>query len=251
MPSSSPLLPPAFVINLDRSPGRLEHVRQSADVFEAMHRVSAVDKNDITDDEVREFREQAKETASRWPELHAQERVSMSYWRGSLAVFRSHIRAIETACLMYDRFVIVEDDATVRRDLLEASPAPEHARGVRVWGGAIPNGSYMTQRRRYHAWQQEPPAPNEWSCIPPEPKKVRNRFLATAYEMDSRTASEWLRIMRENPQAYDWAWWVCMLKIPTWVPDIEVIYQKLELGSDRSPQSDRSHRRHALTKIGD
>lgn len=243
------LLPPAFVINLDRSPERWKHAReQITPHVEAIHRVPAVDRNLLSREEIEDFRDRSRGTADRFPDLRMTPRVSTDYWAGSAAVFESHMRAMELASVLYDRFMIMEDDSTIRADLMAATPDLDPAKhGVKVWGGALKGGSYTGHRRRYEEWQQEPGV-NKWMRLPRTYQGVRQRYQTTAYEMTAAQAERWVEICRANPQAYDSCWWVAMLEIDTLVPDIEVIYQRLDLGSDRSAHADRVHKKNSLLK---
>lgn len=236
------------VINLDRSPARMENFLQANENhFHEIIRVSAVDKNDLDLSDVHAFRDAALETAGRYPELKMTPRKRDDYWAGSCAVYQSHLAAIDTGVMLGDRFMVLEDDAAIRADLLESTEEPILP-GVQVWGGALRGGSYTDHHRRYAAWQDagllEVPEDNPWTPLD-RANRIRDRYQATAYQMTAEEGARWAAIVRANPQAYDSAWWTAMLEIQTWVPRIEVIPQQLDLGSDRSSATHHAHLRNA------
>lgn len=116
MSRSEPTLPPIYVINLDRSPGRLEHARreaasQSLDLI----RIPAVDARAMTDADIAAVFDAALSRRTYYAPMH----------RGEIACFLSHRRAWETFLSESDApfAVILEDDFTFTGPLRPALDA--------------------------------------------------------------------------------------------------------------------------------
>lgn len=236
---------PAYVINLDRARERWDRMqREVAPYVASLTRVTATDAAHLSTQEVTEFRAKADGLSEVYPTLGIPERKSYGYWRGSLAVYRSHLDAIRMGIEAgHLSFLILEDDCGVRPDLLRSTEVPPtfYTGGAAVWGGALVGGSYTSHARRART-----SAPNVWQQIPQTPEGVRNRYLAHAYELDAATAPKWLAAVENNPQAYDTSWWFGMMAVRTYVPTTELLYQDLSLGSDRSAVVDANRKRAAL-----
>lgn len=235
---------PAYVINLDRKTDRWERMQREVGPYVgSMERLSAVDATHLLGAAVEEFKRTSDRVSEANPGLRVMERKSHGYWRGSLAIYLSHIEAIEAGLAGgHETFLILEDDCSVRADLLRHTlPPPQVQDAVYVWGGALVGGSYTTHARRARAL-----GPNLWQQIPQTPEGVRNRYLTHAIQMDRGVAKTWLAAVRASPQAYDISWWFGMLAVPTYVPTTEVLYQELSLGSDRSAVVDANRKRLAL-----
>lgn len=232
-----------IVINLDRSPSRMEHFnKNTAPLFERITRISAVDRNDLSDSEIQDFEEQAHGIRELHPALRIPKRVRKNYWAGSLAVWLSHQKALEMGVLLGGSFMVLEDDATPRLPLLAATPKPPEDR-VAVWGGALKGGSYGSHYRAYDKWSSTG-GDNLWKDIEQSPAGVRNRYQATTYELPEALAPAWLSTIKGHPIAYDDSWNFAMLAVPTVAPRIEVFHQKLALGSDRSSAVATNSRRY-------
>lgn len=234
---------PAYVINMDRSAHRWQPLEDAmAGRVQSLTRVPGVDGWQVPDDTIRDFAHRANVVSRGAPALKITPRKSLNYWRGSYGCYTSHLNAIRQALADgHERFLILEDDARLREPLARVTAAPPPAMGINVWGGALLGGSYTTHARR----AMNEPVRNDWSRIEPLPHKVRNRYQTTAMEMDSWSAMEWLAIIEAHPQAYDSSWWFAMMTVPTYVPQTEVIYQDLEIGSERSAASGAARRRAA------
>ena len=217
---------PVIVINLDRAPERWAQMERiwSPRVGELI-RFPAVDGRAEPDRVISEFMLDAMVT-----EGQGVDRVSDAYWRRTYGCYQSHLNALQHATGEgFERFVILEDDARPRFDI---TPADDHADGVRIWGGALKGGSYTAHHRAY-ASMDTLGTPNTWKRITTK-KDAWYRYQSTAVEYpDAEVAWDWWRNIFKNPQSYDIAWWHAMLKVPTYAPAVEVIYQDLELGSAR------------------
>ena len=236
---TAPRFGTGLVINLDRSPHRYDSfMRHTAEHFEQIIRVPAVDRNDLDLTDVHAFRDAARATAERYPQLNMAPRTTDSFWAGAAAVYQSHILAVRRGQALGTGFIVLEDDARLRADLLAATDDPP-ADAVAVWGGALNGGSYMTHHRRYAKWRAKPGA-NPWQHLDGA-AAIRGRCQATAYHLPVQHVATWLDSIESNPQSYDVAWWAAMLAVPTYALRIEVAYQDLLLGSDRSAASSQAH----------
>lgn len=218
---------PVIVINLDRSPERwaqMEHIWKP--LVGELIRFPAVDGRAEPERVITEFTLDAMVT-----EGQGVDRVSDAYWRRTYGCYQSHLNAIQHAIGEgFERFVILEDDARPRFDITPTGG--DSAEGVRIWGGALKGGSYTTHHRAY-ADMLDTARANEWNRIATK-KNAWYRYQSTAVEYpDADAAWDWWQAIFNNPQSYDISWWHAMLKVPTFVPDVEVIYQDLELGSAR------------------
>ena len=233
---------PAYVMNLDRSPGRWADVQTHIEPHVAsVTRVSALDGQTIADDDVLGFKADALAVLTQNPEMRITPRKTLSYWRGTMGCYYSHVLALTTALSDgHERFLIMEDDARLRPDLARVTPVPSQ-QGAYVWGGALKGGGYTAHARRALAG----PTSNEWRAVPQEPRSVRDRYQAHALELDAESADRWLQAILAHPQAYDSAWWFAMLDVPTYVPQTEVWFQDLVIGSDRSPATGAFRQRMA------
>lgn len=233
---------PAYVINMDRSTERWSAFRRvTAPYLGAVTRVSAVDGYAAPTSEVRTFAARARHVSDSAPELRITPRTTLNYWRGSMGCYLSHLTAIDLALRDgHPRFLVLEDDARLRPELAAVTAAPAEV-GVHIWGGALLGGSYTTHARR----AAKAPSSNVWRRIEPTPAKVRNRYQTTAIEFDRASAVDWAVEVAVHPQAYDSSWWFGMLAVPTFVPQVEVIYQELTLESTRSPSATAARRRAA------
>lgn len=230
---------PAYVINMGRSAHRLPHLEEHVRPYVgSLTRVPGIDGLEIPEVEVRAFGEEADKFLTRYPGLRVPRRTSVGYWRGVMGCYLSHLRAIEMASLVHDRFLILEDDATFDlRAIGETEAPPGSARdlertveGVFVWGGAR-RGSYANKTR-----ERETVTANRWSLIEKTESGVRQRAQTTAIEFSSIDVAErWSEIIRDNPQGYDFSWLVAMMEIDVYTTSADVIYQEMTLGSERSP----------------
>lgn len=219
---------PVIVINLDRAPERWGLMKRIwSPLVGELIRFPAVDGRAEPDHVIAGFTLDAMVT-----EGQGVDRVSDAYWRRTYGCYQSHLNAIQYAAASgYEQFVILEDDARPRFDITPEEDA-DSIDGVRIWGGALKGGSYTTHHRAY-ASMDTLGTPNTWKRIATK-KDAWYRYQSTAVEYpDSEVAWDWWRAIFNSPQSYDISWWHAMLKVPTYVPAVEVIYQDLELGSAR------------------
>jgi len=231
---------PAVVVNLDKSTDRWAHMNARVRPYvQSMIRSPGVPKDLLTADEVLEFKEKGLATMAAHPELQINSQDSMNFWRGSLAILKAFTQAIETGAMLYDRFIVMEDDAMINPISIGKAEKPPPDSAVNIWGGALVGGSYAAHFRRAVEIEK-----NTWYRIPQTPEGVARRVSATAVEMDSAIVERWLEIVWAHPMAYDNAWWFAMMEIPTFVPDAEIIPQELELPSIRMPASSALRAKH-------
>jgi hypothetical protein len=229
------ILPPAYVINLDRS---LEDrwplaQRDIGPITERLRRVPAVDGQELPYEDVKAFHDSMRSAVladrmnppTEWTTGHfpytgcATERafqIHQGTWRGKYGCYLSHIKAVEQAlddgC---DRFVIVEDDAVPRVDLLRAAASGRpDADGIFVWGGALVMADLNADAVAY--WKKMPWEHIDWSAVPQTPAGIRRVFTMLAYELTRESGKRYLDILRENVLVSDCAWWQAMLEIPTY-----------------------------------
>lgn len=229
---------PAYVINLDGSTDRWANIEQRVKPLVAsVTRVPGVDGRRADPVAVDAFKTASYETMRREPKAGLQPKQTEPYWRRTYGAYMSHTRAIISAADRHDRFLILEDDAFPRLDLLARTEAPPRDQGLNVWGGALLGGSYARH------WRADLPDVNRWSQLPLELEGTRDRWQATALEMSSKTAVEYLRIIERHPQTYDASWWWAFAEIPTRVPQVEVIPQDLLTPSELNPSATLSRQR--------
>lgn len=223
-----------YVINLDRSPERWDLMGEVWSDYELV-RVPAIDARDLSDAEARDFQIDSSITPGQMAD-----RTSLAYWRKSLAIYKSHLLAIDAGLCVDDQFMVMEDDARPREssfDFVRYDPGAVND-GVIIWGGALKQGGYSYHHRMWRDFLEDPLGEITWHRIR-NWNDARNRYQATAYEFTSRQAAErWANAVEANPESYDIAWWSAMLEVPTVVPSIELIYQDLAIG----PARRRKHR---------
>lgn len=221
-----------MVVNLERSTDRWAHIQENFKPWvRSVVRSPGFPKEALQPSEVQTFMERGRATMASSPELQINDQTSMNFWRGSLAILKAFTTAIEIGAMTYDRFIMAEDDAMVNKISIRKAVAPPLSNGsVNIWGGALVGGSYAAHFKRAVALDS-----NTWSQI--QPDDVARRVSATAVEIDSNIAEQWLDIIWDKCLAYDMGWWWAMREIPCWVPDAEIIPQNLELNSIRMPAS--------------
>lgn len=241
----------AFYINVDRAVQRRENIERHVDpLVSQLIRVPAVNKMDLSEEEVDLFTSGCRSTETTFSLMGFEVKnqwSSRDWYRGTLAVLFSHLKAIETAvdhCVdnAEESFLILEDDAVPRVDLLTATPEP-HDADVVMWGGCKMNGAYAPDHRAYRDWTEG----NPWRMLPTTFAGVKGRHLAHAYEMKVDVARQFVSVVRANPHAFDWAWWFGLMNLRVAVPQIETFYQDLEGGSYRIESGGRMKARLAKT----
>lgn len=209
---------PAFWINLDRA-----SERQEAFFFNVeqhwkgpIARVAGVEGSDISDEEVKLFTDSrrlndGKDVKDVYPDRTL--RIS----RGSLGCLRGHIEAIRRGMDSgAERFVIMEDDAALRLDVLKrTSPPPDVAEFV-AWGG-VPMLSFRSDDERYLAGKEQ-----GWGTLNP-----KSRFYgAHCYELTRNAAIVLLEIYEREDQTTDDGWHELFGKVPSFRLRTQVVTQK-------------------------
>lgn len=130
-----------------------------------------------------------------------QERKQHEY-AATMSLFRTVVSATQFGLRQgWPRFLIVEDDAAPREDILDSLEDPPPDAEMIVWGGAIPMGAHNYDDREYQRGRQ-----SKYSHI----KKPQNRYIATAYEMTAHAAGVHWSSLMSHPHAVDCAWWYTM-----------------------------------------
>lgn len=226
------ILPPCYVINLDRSVDRWDlAARDITPITERLVRVPAVDGQKIPFDEVKMFHDSMRSAVladrelpkDQWTTGHfpytgcATDRafeIHQSTWRGKYGCYLSHMKAVEMALADgHEHFVIVEDDAVPRVDLLMSAPQIR-ADNIMVWGGALVMADLNADAVSY--WKKMPWTEIDWSPVPQTPAGIRRVFTMLAYQLSRKSGQMYLDILRENVLVSDCGWWQAMLKIPTY-----------------------------------
>lgn len=97
----------------------------------------------------------------------------------------------------YSRFMLCDDDAAPRPQVIEEMPMPPEAE-IRVWGGAYSSGGLRRDNERFLA--SESP---KWVDI----SKNTTRFFSQAYEM-TPLGADWIEwAIRSHFNAVDLMWW--------------------------------------------
>lgn len=228
-------LPPVLVINLDRSPDRWERIQKDlVGLAPEVIRVPAIDGRSISFEDTKVFhdtmrgnilRDQDENPPDQWVlgnatsagcATEATFRVQQPRLANVLGCFLSHARAIETGLeLGLDRFLILEDDAVPRADIIEATPDPD-TEGIYVWGGAIPMSSTRVDAMKY--WTRGPWDKSDWITVDRTPKGLRRRYGAQAYEITPSVAPRFLELYLDpaHRAPADCTWHYAMLEIPTY-----------------------------------
>lgn len=127
------------------------------------------------------------------------------------AVVRSLSLSTLKACIMarelgYERFMLMEDDAFPRHDIIEQMALPPDDADMAVWGGAYGNGGIKGDNHRYLSGQEP-----RWVVI------GRKRFFTQAYEMTAHGASVLEKAYRNHFYAADMTWWYAHREMPSYV----------------------------------
>lgn len=132
-------------------------------------------------------------------------------YAATYSLYRSVQAALSFGLLMgWDRFMVFEDDAMPRLDLLKQVGAPPQG-DLNVWGGAMKMGAHKADDRRYMAGES-----TSWKRI----TSSYDRYIATAYEVSADGASSYLRSLKNHPHAVDCAWWYTMDEVPSYRLDL-------------------------------
>lgn len=123
-------------------------------------------------------------------------------YAATYSLYRSIIEALKYGIEQgWEWFMICEDDAVPRTDVLSALPAPPEDAELIVWGGAIQMGAHNHDDKLYSEGKQ-----SKYVRI----KNPRNRYIATAYEMSRHAAMMHLAMLIDHPHAVDCSWWYTM-----------------------------------------
>lgn len=206
---------PVYVINPDSFTERLEQfTRETAPLFKEVRRVSAVDG---TGGHQRERAEEWLAMIRSSYEKDALERqlfTQIRDYRGTVVPYLVHTYscayALYESVMMAlqlgiesgdDRFVICEDDAVPRRQVLAEEDASDA--DIAVWGGMLRMGAYNTDTAAFLAGRQ-----SRWCEI----TSSKNHYIATTYEVTSRAAERLLEDMDRFPMPADISWWYTAMR---------------------------------------
>lgn len=140
-------------------------------------------------------------------------------YAATYSLYRSTISALKYGLECgWSRFMIMEDDAVPRIDVLTSLTSPPPSSELIVWGGAIPMGAHNTDGKRYLEGRQ-----SAYKIIK---KPAINRYIATAYEVTRSAAEAHLYHLTTAPHAVDCAWWYTMDSADSlWVDPVAFVQQ--------------------------
>lgn len=205
---------PAFYINVDGHRDReAAFIQRNNPLFKELIRVPAIPLGNVLEEandfsaRVRWSRENADHLGhfAKFQSIYTiQEFKSETKRAREYAATRSlafsTLKAIMTAREMgYERFMLMDDDAAPRLQVLEnVKSAPQDA-DIRVWGGAYSSGGLRRDNERFLAGEKE-----RWINVN---KSTRTRFFSHAYEMNVAGAEAMEYALRNHFNAVDLCWW--------------------------------------------
>jgi len=131
------------------------------------------------------------------PTLKSRPKLAYEY-RATYSLFLTVIHALTFGVEMgYERFMILEDDAVPRRDVLfHTEPIP--GSDLLIWGGAVRRANVRRDERQYLSYKHP-----SWVKV----NGGDQRYFAHAYEVTAHGARTLIRTMTEHPMTADTSWW--------------------------------------------
>lgn len=209
---------PAYWINMDKAVERRGEFFFSAEQFwrGPITRITGVDGADISDEDVKLFTDNRRLKAGKEMRDVYPARVTMIS-RGSLGCLRGHVSALRRG--IYDghkRFVVMEDDAALRVDLLKNTPPPPFDAEFVAWGG-VPMLAFKSDDERFLS-----NAAQGWV-----PLRATSRFYgAHCYEVTEKAARALVAIFEREEQTTDDGWHELFQKVPAYRAKTQIATQK-------------------------
>lgn len=212
---------PVLFVNVDGHEAREARFREQMDpLFREVIRVPAVPLGDIVADandfsiRVQHSRANADPNGhfARFPSIYTIKEFKQPTKRArEYACTRSLVLSTLKAVLMardlgYERFMMCDDDAAPRMQILENMPLAPPG-DITVWGGAYSSGGLRRDNERF----LEGEAPR-WVSVNKNP----TRFFSQAYEMNTTGADAIEYAIRNHFNAVDLMWWYAFARTTAW-----------------------------------
>lgn len=213
---------PAYWINMDDHRDRADSFLESTAKYwlNSLTRISGVDGQLFDDADIVEFVNKRRGAVEK-PSRPKHSEYTMKINRGTLGCLQSHItalaRGIEDAKLEgFGSFVILEDDAALRMELLERTPLPPEEAEFIGWGGTMmlsfKSDDAMFERNSKQAWNA---------------LSLKSRFYGThCYQVTINAAEQLLELYRRGTMSADDAWHDLFGQVQSVRPRIQVVTQR-------------------------
>uniref|UniRef100_A0AAU6R792 Glycosyltransferase n=1 Tax=Micrococcus phage Kurnik TaxID=3092208 RepID=A0AAU6R792_9CAUD len=212
---------PVFYINVDAHEHRSQRfMSEVAPLFREVHRVPAMKIENVVE-EANDF--SARVRASREhhdprgifrkfpsiytiPSFNSETKRAREY-AATRSLTLSTLRAVMWAkSFGFDRFMLMDDDAAARMQILETiTPGPREA-DLTIWGGGYGSGGLLKDNQRFLAGETP-----RWVDI----SGKQGRFFSQAYEMTTAGADAIEYAIRNHFHAVDLMWWYAFDRVPT------------------------------------
>lgn len=240
---------PAFWINLDSSTERAARWSENCGPIFANHtRVSAVNALDVSDDELDDFVERWRANVAENVPVFASMNPKWNMYvlrrsapspgyrretrRGELAIVMSHRKALIAGLRAgFKRFVVSEDDALPRRQLINmlTTPAPPNEKDIVIHAGGLGLASHKSDDQAYTRVLMQR---NKFAWQPVV--QPFNSLCATLYEVTRRGAETLLHVTEKYTASYDQSWSFALASVSSVVARPGLFAQAG--ASDRNPR---------------
>lgn len=212
---------PVLYINVDAHEQRsLRFMTETAPYFKEVVRVPAVEITDVVREandfsqRVRWSRDNADPLGyfKRFPSIYTIENFTSETKRAkeyaaTRSLVLSTLRAVDYARqLGYEHFMLCDDDAAPRPQILNDMVLPYTDTDITIWGGGYGSGGLLRDNQRF--LEGEIPV---WKNI----SKRNGRFFSQAYELTTRGADAIENAIRNHFHAVDFMWWYAFAEVPT------------------------------------